>query len=70
MKCECKAGEKKCDGMRKMSEKEKAILKEHYDAKPHDKSQKIKMINAICKSKTAIDTNSKMVKLHKKTFGK
>jgi hypothetical protein len=67
-KCNCPIGKKECDGMRKMSEKEKAVLKAHYDAKPHDKSQKRKMINAICRSKTAIDTNSKMVKLHKKIF--
>ena len=68
-KCECK-GEKKCDGMRKMSDKEKAVLKAHYEGKPHDKSQKIKMIMAICKNKTAIDTPSKMATLHKKIFGK
>jgi len=67
-KCLCKAGEKKCDGLRKMSDREKAVLKEHYDNKPHSKSEKIKMIHNICKSKVAIDTKSKMINLHKKIF--
>jgi len=68
MKCDCPINKKTCDGMRKMSDKEKAVLKEHYDAKPHGKSEKMKMISAICKSKTAIDTKSKIIKLHKKIF--
>ena len=70
MKCECPIGKKKCDGLRKMSEKEKEVLKAHYNNNPHSKSEKIKMIMAICKNKTAIDTPSKMVTLHKKIFGK
>ena len=70
MKCECPIGKKKCDGLRKMSEKEKEVLKAHYNNNPHSKSEKIKMIKSICKSKIAIDTSSKMVTLHKKIFGK
>lgn len=68
MKCNCDIGKKECNGMRTMSIKEKAVLKEHYEGKVHGKSEKMKMINAICKSKTAIDTKSKIIKLHKKIF--
>lgn len=68
MKCNCPINKKTCNGLRKMTDKEKAVLKEHYDAKPHGKSEKMKMISAICKSKTAIDTKSKMINLHKKIF--
>jgi hypothetical protein len=68
MKCECKTGEKKCNGLRTMSDREKAVLKEHYEGKAHGKSEKMKMILAICKSKTVIDTKSKIIKLHKKIF--
>lgn len=67
-KCECPIGKKKCDGLRTMTDREKEVLKAHYNNNPHSKSEKIKMINAICKSKVAIDTNSKIIKLHKKTF--
>jgi len=70
MKCECPIGKKKCDGLRKMSEKEKEVLKAHYNNNPHSKSEKIKMIHNICRSKTTIDTSSKMITLHKKIFGK
>ena len=68
MKCDCPINKKTCEGMRTMSIKEKAVLKEHYEGKVHGKSEKMKMINAICKSKTAIDTKSKIIKLHKKIF--
>lgn len=67
-KCNCPIGKKECDKLRTMSIKEKAVLKAHYEANPHGKSEKIKMINSICKSKTAIDTKSKMINLHKKIF--
>ncbi len=66
--CKCDPLNKVCDKMRKMTVKEKQTLKEHYEGKTHNKSEKMKMITRICKSKKPIDTKQKIISLHKSIF--
>ena len=67
--CKCDIKKKKCNGIRKMSEKEKKLVKEHFSDNHHNSSERMKMINAICRSKELKNMND-LKKLHNKLFVK
>ncbi len=55
---------------RKLTDKEKKLLKEHHDKVPHTKSQKLRMVNAMSRSSKKYESKASINALHKQLFGK
>ena len=64
------SAEKSIKGFRKMTDKEKKLLAQHYEKNPHDKSQKARMNAGIMKLKVPLKSMKGLEKLHREIFGK
>lgn len=57
-------------GRRRLTTKEKKLLKEHVEENKHTKEDRFKLVKEIAKSTKKYETKKDFVALHKKLFGK
>ena len=57
-------------GRRRLTTKEKKLLKEHVEEMKHTKEDRFKMVKEIAKSSKKYETKKSFAELHKKLFGK